>query len=563
MADHTHETTVLQHYLNVLRRRKWIVLQATLVCTLAVLLFSLKQEHLYRASADVLLRKTANVSAVTGVVDPNAYTSDERFSQTQSELARVPEVLVMAIKDAGIATRTPGELLQRSSVTPRPNSNLLEFTVTDAIPKDAARLATSYGRVFTEYRHELEVTTLRQARRAVENQIAQLKAAGQTKSALYIGLVGNAQQLRQIELLQGKHVLVRPASSAAQVQPRPIRYSLLGLVFGLGLGLGLAFLRDALDTRVRSGSEVSERLGLPLLARLPEPPTRLRNEHKLSMVEEPSGAQAEAFRVLRTNLEFVNLERGSKVIMITSAIEAEGKTTTVANLAVALARAGRRVVAIDLDLRRPMLNKVFGIHRRHAGLTQVALGALELEDALVRVPIVDMKPRGASQEEWAEVKAETREGWAPAEAGREAGDEWQSLDEAPSSNGSHEGSLQLLVSGPIPPDVGEFVGSRSLARILEGVRGLADIVLVDAPPLLRVGDAITLSGQVDSMVLVTSLAHIRRPLLNELNRVLENCPAEKLGFALTGANLEEGYDHSYGGYYYAPSLSRQRPERVR
>ena len=125
------------------------------------------------------------------------------------------------------------------------------------------------------------------------------------------------------------------------------------------LGIGLAFLREALDTRVRSADEVGEKLGLPLLARVPEPPRKLRNSNRLVMQADPHGAQAEAFRTLRTNIEFVNLDVHARTIMITSAIQSEGKSTTAANLAIAFARMGKRVALVDLDLRRPFLDKFF------------------------------------------------------------------------------------------------------------------------------------------------------------------------------------------------------------
>src|SRR5205814_1509032 len=136
--------------------------------------------------------------------------------------------------------------------------------------------------------------------------------------------------------------------------------------------------REALDTRVRSAEEVVERLELPLLARLPEPPRKLRADNRLAMLAEPTGVQAEAFRMLRTNLEFSALGKEIRTIMVTSSVEQEGKSTTVANLAIALARAGQRVVLVDLDLRRPFIDRFFDLDD-HAGLTQVAIGHATLE----------------------------------------------------------------------------------------------------------------------------------------------------------------------------------------
>jgi len=404
--------------------------------------------------------------------------------------------------------------------------------VNDLVPAIAARLATAYARAFVSYRHRLDTQQLQRAEAQVKLQIEQLEAIGNTRSPLYLTLVQKLQQLQAVEALLTPPILTRPATDSVQIQPNPLRNTFLGLFLGLVVGLGLAFLREALDTRIRSAEEVEERLGLPLLARLPEPPARLRNENKISMLEAPGSVHAESFRIMRTNLDFANVDRGAQIIMVTSALEGEGKSTTIANLAVAYARAGQRVVAVDLDLRRPFLDKLFALRKR-PGLTQVALGQLPLEEALIPIPISDPRAR--------------------------------SVELGLATNGSAGGgSLEILASGPVPPDAGEFVGSRALSAILHSLRGMANIILVDSPPLLRVGDAITLSGTVDAIVVVSNLEYARRPILTELRRVLESCPANKLGFVLTGANLEDSYGYGYGaGYGYRVTERRDRePEPV-
>ena len=243
--------------------------------------------------------------------------------------------------------------------------------------------------------------------------------------------------------------------------------------------------------------------------------------------------------MLRTNLEFTTLGKQVRSVMITSAIEEEGKSTTIANLAVALARAGKRVILVDLDLRRPYLDKFFELRGR-PGITQVALGRATLNDALVRVPITPIEPSARLSPRY-----DTR----PSQNG----------------NGTTQGRLAVLGSGPIPPDPGEFVAAAVLTEILEELCEIADIVLVDAPPLLHVGDAMVLSAKVDAAVLVAKMETIRRPMLTELHRLLQSAPTLKLGFVVTGAEAEEGYGYGYGyGYEYHPRPSgRPETERVR
>ena len=157
---------------------------------------------------------------------------------------------------------------------------------------------------------------------------------------------------------------------------------------------------EALDTRVRRSDEVGEVLGLPLLSRIPTP--RRNQKGRLAMIDDDDQHYSEAYRKLRVNLDFANIRQAAKKIMVTSALEQEGKSTTVANLAVAMARAGRHVVLVDLDLRAPSLHTFFGLGGA-AGLTEIALDHVHLEDALYHVPIVgasgrlDVVPSAASR----------------------------------------------------------------------------------------------------------------------------------------------------------------------
>jgi non-specific protein-tyrosine kinase len=281
----------------------------------------------------------------------------------------------------------------------------------------------------------------------------------------------------------------------------------------------LAFGIDALDARVRSTTEVAEQLGLPLLARIPPPPKKLRKSEQLVTIAHPRGTQAEAFRVLRTNLEFSLLGADDvKSLLLTSAIEEEGKSVTAANFAVTLARSGRRVCLIDLDLRRPCIDRFFGL--LHApGITDVALGLATLDEALTTIDLATGLPRQHD-----------------GHSGRTA----------PLAADGDAGTLDVFVSGSVPPDPGEFVGTRRLAEILVEVEGRHDIVVIDSPPLLRVGDAMTLSSRVDAILVVTRLNVVRRPMLKELKRVLDAAPAKKLGFVATGSRNTTGYTGSYG-----------------
>lgn len=526
MREQEHTASSLTDHLRVARRRKWVILQAVVVVPVAAILFSLQQPRLYEASSEVLLSRQNLAAALTDTPDVTLSQEAARLVETQANLARVPTVAARTLEQANVAG-TPLEFLDSSEVTAKANADLLEFKVTHPSRAIAARLATEYAQQYTVYRRELDTTALQRARSELGRRLIELEEKGQSRSALYESLVEKEQQLRTMEALQTANAfVVRGASRAQQVQPRPVRNGLIGLVLGLGLGICLAFLREALDTRVRSSDEIADQLGMQMLGRLPEPPAQLQKTNQLVMLAAPKRIHAEAFRVLRTNVEFANAQPRARTIMVTSAVEREGKSTTVANLAVAFARSGKRVVLIDLDLRCPLIAQLFNLDPDRPGLTDVVVGHVQLHDAISQLVISKGRSNGPTNG---------------------------------NGSGSLESVLHILPAGPAPPNAGEFVGSQALAGILDELGAVADLVLIDAPPLLHVGDAMTLSAHVDALLLVTRLNVVRRPMLKEVRRVLDAAPALPLGFVLTGAPVEEALGYgSYSGYYQQPAYTAGR-----
>jgi polysaccharide biosynthesis transport protein len=522
----THEDSALRGYLTTIRRRKWILLQALVLVPLAAVLFSLSQETLYEAQAEVLVSRQNLASTLTGTTDPLASQQADRLLQTQASLARTPEVARRVVAQVGDTAHDPQSFLESSDVTARTNADLLTFRVTDPDPERTRELATAYARQFTEYRRELDTQALERARTEVTERLRELEAAGERDTELYAQLAESEQRLRMLEVLQTSNsFVVRDGDEAERVQPRPLRNGLLGVVLGMLLGVGLVFLWEALDTRLRRADDMSRELHLPLLARLPAPPRAVRRNEDIVMLAEPAGIHAEAFRVLRTNLEFASLDQDVRALMVTSAIEGEGKSTTAANLAVALATSGKRVALVDVDLRRPSLHRLFDVAGR-PGLTNVALGRASLDAALVPVVLAPAEPR------------EENEGQG--------------------QNGDRRarGVLFVLNSGPIPPDPGEFIGSAAVTRILDALRSEVDVVVLDSPPLLRVGDALAMSSKVDAIVLVARLGLLRRDLAREVRRILHRIPAPTLGFVMTGADARD--DYGYGYSYPAPARERMK-----
>lgn len=532
-AEEAVQAATLRDYLQVVRRRKWLIILALVLVPLAAAAFSLQQQKLYQASSQVLLN-SQNLAAQLTTGQPNvAGMTPDRIAQTQADVARVPRVAQRALATIPGTGLTPRQFLKSSGVSTALNADVLTFSVTNHDARLAKRLVDAYAAAYVWYRHRLDTASIHAALAGLDRRIHALEKAHGQRTALYASLVDRQQTLQTMEALQTSNAsVIQQADQVVQTQPKTVRNVALGLVLGLVLGLGLAFLRESLDTRVRTAEEISERLGgLPLLGRLPAPDKRLRTNYRLATLENTRGRHAEAFRMLRTNLDFVTFGRQVRAIMVTSAVEREGKSTTAANLAVALARQGRHVALVDLDLRQPSLSRFFDLDG--PGLTGVAIGYAKLEEALTPVAVTS----------------------GPTARVRGALDDGAGHEENGNGNGNGrsrvEGLLEVLPSGPVPPDPGEFVNSRALAEILSALRGRADLVIVDTPPVLHVSDAVALSSQMDGIVVLTRLGVVRKQTLHELARQLDGIPTPVLGFVISNAAAEAGYGAAYGyGYGY-------------
>ena len=516
-----HRPATLADYLAILRRRKWIVIIVPVVAALVALQYSSSQSSVYQAGAQVLVQPTS------GVEDSPSY-DPMRYLTTQALIAREPRLAERVAASKDVPRITAAEVLASSNVSPDAEADLLNFSVSSGDPRDAVALTKAYADEFTRYKIELDTGRIDKTLRELKAQAAPLRESGGTLSTTYQEL---ARQQVELEIAKGKLAsntrVLAPAVGAAKIQPRPRRAFILAELLGAVFALGLVFLAEALDRRVRTEDEIAEGLQLPLLGRVSEPPPSLQKSNELVMLAEPMGVHAEAFRKLRGTLEFVNFqhEAAYRTIMFTSAAPREGKSTTIANLAIAVARSGRRVALVDLDLRRPSLHRFLG-GRPEPGLTDVAVGREPLARAMRHLSL----PTTGGLETKVEINGRP-------EVSSDVHDGQPDL----------EGVLHFLPCGTIPPAAGEFVASDRVAALLNDLREAFDVVLVDAPPLTVVGDAMTLSAAVDAIVVVTPFG-IERPLLQAVARELQNCRAAALGFVLTGAPHTGAYAYGYHSY---------------
>lgn len=513
------------HAIRGLLARRWaVILPALVLVPLLTLLFALRQHKTYSANAQVLLTYSNIGATLNGLSTNYAVTAPMRNVATQAALARTPGVAREALNLSGLSGSTT-DFLNRSSVSSSTGDDLLTFSVTDASPGRTMRLATNYARAYVDYRARVVSQSVASALDGVTRQLSSLNASGQAASATAHFLAHEQQQLVAMRA-EGTNdvVLAQPAQTATVVGPHPARSAVLGLGIGVLLAAALVFLMESLDKRA-TVEEVEGRLRLRHLASIPaasqwqragqlvrgrtrqlvaavsdqsgREKRRSRRDRAgsdgadavgssppvppLAVLRDPFGREAEAFSVLKSSLEFARLEHEFKTLMLTSARRYRGKAEVAADLAVSLTQAGRRVLLCDLDTQRSSVTSLFGLEER-PGVTEVALGQCALEEALVSIPTL---------------------------------------------------SLQVLPFGGLPPHSG-FLGTRAVADLVEGLRDVsADLVLIDAPPLLASGEAQTLGALADA--LVVAVADPVRPAdLADLGVTLARLPARPLGLITVG-----------------------------
>lgn len=455
----------LRDYLKVVRQRWiWIVAAGVLVGALA-LAFTLAQSKTYASSARLFVS--------TSDSDNSQLFQGGQFSiarvQSYADLISSRELASTVIDDVDLDL-TPDELVQKVSAKVATNTVNLTLTVTDRDPHVAQEIAQSYAESMTEMVRQLETPP------------------GSTVSPI-------------------KATIVDPASySETPVSPQPVRNLGLGLGIGIALGFGLALLRENLDTRVRSAAELADITDSPMLGTIAFDPASEGTPLVVDMP--PHSPRPEAFRVLRTNLQFVDVDSQNKVFVLSSAVPEEGKTSTSLNLALSLAQAGARTLLVEGDLRRPRAARRLGLDGA-IGVTSLLVGAVKLDDALQR----------------------------------------------------HEPSgLDFLAAGPVPPNPAELLQSKAMHELLAEARGGYDAVIIDAPPLLPVTDAALLSVHADGAILVVRHGHTTRDQVRLAIERLRHVDAPVLGVVL---NMVPVRGERYGyGYGYAPdqNLDRERKQ---
>ncbi len=518
LPDENPRQLELRDYLDVLRRRRGVVLLSALIVVASALASSFLQTPVYQGKADVLLQPRSTES----LFDPQTGEPNDPERSVQTEIE------VLKSQPVRAAVRTQLGAAPRVSARPVGQTDVIEVTTLSTDPQRAAAVTNAYANAYISFRRGQAVDDLLAAGREIQNKISELQRqidASRDPGARDALLQQQAlfrQKLDQLQvdaaLKTGGAQLVTPASvPASPVKPTPVKSSAVALVVGFIFGVGLAFLFEYLDDSIK-GKDDLERVtpDLPTLGLIPAV-TGWKNPQRPMVVSlaDPKSPAAEAYRSLRTGIQFIGLDRALHIIQVTSPAAGEGKTTTLANLGVALAQSGERVIIVSCDLRRPRIHQFFDLSN-DVGFTSVLLGDVPLSRAVQRV-----------------------------------------------SGGDR---IAVVASGPIPPNPAELLAGRRTVEVLTALQAEADVVLVDCPPVLPVTDSVVLSGRVDASLLVANAGRTSRRDLAHAHDLLRQVDAPVIGTVLNGVTAEGAYGYSYGyqyAYAEAPAAGGPNGRRAR
>lgn len=499
----TDDTRELRFYLGVVRRRAWAIVGVCILTAAAAAGVSLLQENTYEASTEVLIQRQASDQVFT-----NGTVSFDAARNVQTEIK------VLRSRTVSEAARTALGYSPFVSISGDDSSDVVTVTASSASPKKAVREADAYAKAYVVYRRKSTVDSLLAAGQEVltrindiDQQLAPLgstspeRAALESQRAYLVEQLGRLQVSANLADAGGAVILAKAGVPGAPVSPKPARDGALGAALGLLLGVGLAFLFDYLDDSIKERSDLERAVGgaLPVVGEIPVIAAwKKKTGPYLVSAADPDSAAAEAYRTLRTSVQFLGIDKEIRSFQITSARAQEGKTTTLANLAVSLARAGRKVVVVCGDLRRPRVHEFFGLSNQ-LGLTSVLLGEAKISDAVQWIP---SEPR-----------------------------------------------LAVLASGPPPPNPSELLASPRVREIIETLGRGADILLFDSPPVLPVSDAMVIAGLVDATLLVACANLSSRRAVHRACELLRQVDAPLVGLILNNAESETSR-YGYGGYRY-------------
>jgi len=500
----------LRTYLRVLRRRKWWVIISTALAVGGALAYSFSATKEYSATAQLLVQPQSGTLALTTPAQ----------TITTTEVATELQLLTSAPVIDAVKSRLH---LSQLNVTgaEQGQTNVISVTATNHDPVLAARVANALATEFVNYETYVALRSLTTAEVQLQTQINVIEQELVSTAGTPQGVaLANQEAVLKEQYAQyqvvgtqttGGVTVVSPAAvPKAPSSPKKTEITLIGLAVGLLVGLGAAFTVENLDDAIRSHDDLERAApAVPVMGLVPMIGSwRDRAEPFLVMRVEPTSAAAEAFRSLRTSLQFAAYDNPIGSVLVTSPTATEGKTSTVSNLGVVLASVGQNVVLVSADLRRPRLAAFFGLDES-VGLTSVMIGEVTLDEALQPLPDIP--------------------------------------------------GLTVLGCGPVPPNPAELLSSPKCTELFKELKERFDIVLVDSSPLLPVTDPVLLSRLTDTTLMIVAAGTTTKGQLRRGVEQLTQIGARHIGIVLN--EVTRGGEEAYG-YGYGYSYTHEAPDKA-
>ena len=516
-------TNELRYYAILLWRWLWLLVLCGLCAGGIAYGVSNSMAPVYAAATTLQI----NSARIGGASDYTALLTSNMVAKTYAELLRKRPVLDGVIADLALPI-TPDDLGDRITISVVRDTQLLQLTVEDLDPQRAADLANKIVSVFSEQNQAQQASRYQDAKQSLEQEMAQLQLNIDTTQAsldrlkadtagtlaeqsrlqeqlaqyrtTYATLFKSLSDVRLAEVQTTDTVAVVESARAEPIpiRPRTTTNTLLAVVVGILLAAGLAFLMEYLNDTVGSSEDISTLLNLPTLAQIGRIDTHKGSTRLVMAGDGELSPSAEAYIGLRVNLEFTSVGQPDRTILVTSASPSEGKSITAANLAVAIAQSGKRVILVDTDLRRPSTHKIFAVPNVRGVTTALfRVGGSNLVDhMLLRKDIAN---------------------------------------------------LYLMPSGPLPPNPADLLGSQRMATLIEDLKSHADVVIFDSSPLLAVVDAALLARACDATLLVALAGKTRSHGLKHAADQLAQSGGRIAGVVINRVHVKYG---GYGNYAY-------------
>jgi succinoglycan biosynthesis transport protein ExoP len=516
----------IEQVLGILRRRApWIVLCFVLVAG-AAYGFSKHQTKKYTATASLVFSNNQLSQQAAGLQAISSGGSQQSQQQTNLKLVQLGDMAektaskLSKAKNAGALEKglTKEKVKVGLTVSAQGESNIVDVAATSTSPALAADIANAYTEQFVKEQQSSNHKYYASALKLVEKQLHGISRKEKLSTA-GLALEGRVQSLGVLAELKNGNVEVAQAATepTSPSSPKTSRNVVLGGVLGLLFGLGIAFLLERLDRRIREPKDLEEVYGLPLLGVVPESSALSRSAKGGGdgPAVLPAG-EAESFHLIRAHLRYFNVDRQLRTLMVASAAPGDGKTTIARHLATAAARMGSRVLLVEADLRRPTIARQMNV-QSGPGVADVLIGAVPWSEATQRVEL-----------------------------------------DAPSGDSAKARTLDVLVAGAVlPPNPGELIESHAMETLLERAQSQYDLVVIDTPPLTAVSDAFPLLGKVDGVIIVGRVGRNRRDVAERLHETLTGAGAPLLGVIANGFKSGRG---SYGGYGYTYDYAQAKPD---